>query len=259
MYDLSKTSKLPLSVIRGNSRKRLQLSEKMFNDFCRRISDGIHGETISVDVIKDTFIKTVPNKIGIQFRNIGKKYLDSDFEYEGTTTNMIRGKNRKVSGYVVMLPLDDSNKGLHLTKLNILLHEMKHIYNYITNPKILNAGIYTPENLVKFYDEKIYPRDEIKLEKLAERTTNAIKRRPYYTQVNFLQYCRYELKNEISAFNAEKYYNTLQKEHPELIKRKKFFNDIEFFQMKEKLAIIENLLKKELTKLRDENKSAYSK
>lgn len=259
MYELTRTAKLPISAIRGSGRQREILSDQYFKDFCRRISVKLNSDSISTDEIKNAFIQTIPHKIGIQFRNIGKKYWDSNYAYEGTTTSMIRGKNKKVSGYVVMLPLDDSNKCLKLENLNILLHEMKHIYNYITNPKMLNAGLYTPQKLIDFYDEKIYPRNEIKLEKLAERTTNAIKRRPYYTQVDFLQYCRYELKNEISAFNAEKYYNELQKEHPETIKRKRFFNDIEFFQMREKLSIIKNLLKKELSKLREENKSLYSK
>lgn len=259
MYDLSKTAKLPLSVIRGNSKKRLQISDKMFNDFCRRISEGIHSETISVEDIKDTFTKTVPNKIGIQFRNIGKNFDKPDYNYDGMVSYMIRGKNRKVSGYVVMLPLDNSNKLLKLENLNILLHEMKHVYDYITNPKTLNIGFYIPAKLQHFYDEKIYPRDEIKLSKLALRTENAIKRRPFYTRINFLQYCRYELLGEINAFNAEKSYDIIKKEHPETIKKKKIFNDIEFFQVKEKLGIIENLLKKELTKLREENKTAYLK
>lgn len=258
MYDLSKTSRLPLQYAKGTVKQRSQLAEKLFKEFCTNIESEIKDGAISVSGIKDSFNKTVPSKIGIQISDIGKSFYEETGEYEGLTGFMIRGKNRKVSGFNIFIPLNKDKTNFHISNLDILLHEIRHVYDFITQPKTLSRGFFVPKKLQHFYDEKIYPC-YINTNKLETRIYNKLKRLPYYKKIDFLQDCRGALKSEINACDAEKVYLNFSKKYPDKMPDDKIFNNGEFFEFREKLEIVNKLLRNELIKLRKENKELYGK
>lgn len=257
LYELSKTARLPLQYVKGSPSQRAQLSDKLFNDFCDNISFAIKSDTLSINEIKDCFSQTLPSKIGFQISDIGKIFYNENFGVDGFTGYMIRGKNRKISGFNIFLPLDKEKKNFHIGHLDILFHEMKHVYDYLTNPKTLGRGFYVPHKLQDFYDDKIYPRDAVSLDKLGVRINNKIKRLPYYKRLDFLQDCRASLESEINAFSAEKVYDRFARQYPKKMLKNKVYDDIDYFNFREKLAIVEGLLRNELLKLRNENKELF--
>ena len=257
-YDITKTAKLPLSTVKGSVKQRAAMAENLFFDFCKNISLNIgNKDRLSTAVVKDCFQNTLPSKVCIQFSDIGKSFYDGDCRYDGFTGYMVRGKNRKVVGYNVFLPLDESKKNIELKNLDILFHEIQHVYDYITNPKTFSRGFYVPKRLQNFYNEKIYPKDAVKLDKLETRIQNQIKRIPYYKRIDFLQEVRNALQSEINAYNAEEIYSVFSLMHPEHMPVKNVFGAVEYFQFREKLAICKKLLKKELCALREENKKLF--
>lgn len=257
-YDITKTAKLPLSTVKGSVKQRAAMAENLFFDFCKNISLNIgNKDRLSTAVVKDCFQNTLPSKVCIQFSDIGKSFYDGDCRYDGFTGYMVRGKNRKVVGYNVFLPLDESKKNIELKNLDILFHEIQHVYDYITNPKTFSRGFYVPKRLQNFYNDKIYPREAVKLDKLETRIQNQIKRIPFYKRIDFLQDCRNALQSEINAYNAEEIYSVFSLMHPEHMPVKNVFGAVEYFQFREKLAICKKLLKKELCALREENKKLF--
>lgn len=257
-YDITKTAKLPLSVIKGTVKQRDAMAENFFFDFCRNISLNIgNKDRLSISVIKDCFQNTLPSKICMQFSSIGKNFNNKEALYDGFTGYMVRGKNRKVVGYNIFLPLDKSKKSLELKHLDILFHEIRHVYDFITNPKTLVRAFFVPKKLQYFYDDKIYPKGAIKLDKLEQRLFNQIKRFPYYKRIDFLQGVRSSLQSEINAFNAEQIYAVFSSLYPQNIPIKNVFGGAKYFEFSEKVAICQNLLKKELIALRNENKQLF--
>ena len=252
-YDITKTAKLPLSTVKGSVKQRAAMAENLFFDFCKNISLNIgNKDRLSTAVVKDCFQNTLPSKVCIQFSDIGKKFYDGDCRYDGFTGYMVRGKNRKVVGYNVFLPLDESKKNIELKNLDILFHEIQHVYDYITNPKTFSRGFY-----VNFYNEKIYPKDAVKLDKLETRIQNQIKRIPYYKRIDFLQEVRNALQSEINAYKAEEIYSVFSLMHPQHMPEKNVFGAVEYFKFQEKLAICQKVLKRELRALREENKQLF--
>ncbi len=257
-YDLTKTAKLPLRVIKGTAKQRDAMSEKLFFDFCKNISLHIgNNDRLSVSVIKDCFQNTLPTKIGLQISGVGKIFNEKSCIYDGYTGYMVRGKNRKVVGYNVFCPLDESKKNLELKYLDVLFHEIRHVYDFITNPKSLVRGFFVPKRLQNFYDEKIYPKDAIKLDKLEQRISNQIKRFPYYKRIDFLQEVRSSLQSEINAYNCELVYPIFATMHPQHMPMKNIGDGVEYYNFQEKLTICEKLLKKELLAVRAENKQLF--
>lgn len=257
-YEVTKTVKLPLNVVKGSVKQRAAMAENLFFDFCKNISLNIgNKDRLSTAVVKDCFQNTLPSKVCIQFSDIGKSFYDGDCRYDGFTGYMVRGKNRKVVGYNVFLPLDESKKNIELKNLDILFHEIQHVYDYITNPKTFSRGFYVPKRLQNFYNEKIYPKDAVKLDKLETRIQNQIKRIPYYKRIDFLQEVRNALQSEINAYKAEEIYSVFSLMHPQHMPEKNVFGAVEYFKFQEKLAICQKVLKRELRALREENKQLF--
>ena len=91
MYDVSKMAKLKYSIIKGSVQKRDTQAENLSKVFYRNFVKKISGDRISLSSLKDVFIKTVPEKVGISFLSMGKNESD----YDGFMSTMIRGKTRK--------------------------------------------------------------------------------------------------------------------------------------------------------------------
>lgn len=253
MYDVSKMAKLKYSIIKGSVQKRDTQAENLSKAFYRNFVKKISGDRISLSSLKDVFIKTVPERVGISFLSMGKNESD----YDGFMSTMIRGKNKKVCGYQVYLPTDESGKNLKVENANVLFHEVRHVFDSLVHPKAIRRQNYISPDLQVFYDNTIYVSEKIKTGEMKAKIDGIIKGLSTEEKIDFLQFCKNELSTEINAFTNEKLYSKLRKTFKNLKLKTKRFDDVEYFHLKDRLKLIKKILKNELSLARAENKKLY--
>lgn len=188
---ISDSARLPLSVTRGNVSERANLAQQ-YSDQLRQGLDKIsEGKQCSVQKYKELITQILGGtKINLKISPIkNSKFqgtLRRDFYFQSKSHSFgnltIEQTDANIIGYSMQLPLSKDNTTI--TNKYTALHEGRHLFDHICNPKTIPMRscqyIYEDKKLDSFY--KIY---------------NGFTQdyRPYLTHSKFKKQIRDELKN----------------------------------------------------------------
>lgn len=245
---------------------------------------------ISTKIIKDGSVAgrdRFCEKLEQKFYNCIKKYKHSKFDYIGKNLQLIlpykliqveklpqsdniyngavmlaneveRTIPADIVGYIVSLKPGAKKNHFGGVSMEVLMHEIRHLFHYFTNPKIPNR-IYRVSKLregqnnfeqffVNNFQSPVRPSiSKIETEKLLKEVKTH--------NVDILQYLRYKLIEEIGAYNSgEKFsaqYRTQKCHQAEYDCQ----SQIQTLFLREKLAMVTDMLKNTLNAERESLKS----
>lgn len=219
---------------------------------------------------RDAYCRKLENK----FFNKIEKYKRSQFDYIGKNINKILptklikieklppDKNiyngfvslateikktipADVVGYFVAFKTGAKNPNFGGVSIEILMHEMHHLFNYFTHPKIPNriykvSKMSSDNNFEKIFTEHfqspMFPsKCKIAIEELLKNSKDH--------KIGILQYFRYKLIDEIGAYRSgEEYEHLFDAKHSN--KPEEYFESmVQTLFLREKLAIVTDMLK----------------
>lgn len=248
MYDISvaNTAKLPLSVSRGTERQRFKKAKKYSNRLRKLLDKNSNGKECTLEKFKEALDKTlgehhidyridrnVSEKAAAQIGfETGGKYLE--WEQEGfhfKTIDMSRSR------YVLFLELDKTGK--IIKNKYSALHEARHLFDHIFNPKTVTNRTckyeVSPSSTKPafdggkkelFYDAQNTFSDflsnrQLKATEFKELAKEKLEKLDDEMAIDVLQISRDTLKTEISAYRDTLIYLF---RHP--IKNRKDFRSI---------------------------------
>lgn len=197
-----KLTTLPYSHCRGSEAQRRQLCEKMLKKTFELLNAELEKSSeIDVIQIRKCIKKVLPRKniiLSVSENNQNENYL-----------NYIIDNDDKIKGYYISL-MPNSNGKFDNRYLNTILHEIWHLFELITNPKIgARFNNIDREDLkiyYSFYTKYIYSENIIGSKKIRSLLKEFMDRFREKDKINILQHMRYDLKGEKDAYDmANKY------------------------------------------------------
>lgn len=256
MIELIKTAKLPLKICKGTYEERFELAKKLNKKFFERLSPQFKTK----DITPDTFEKTLKE---IPDANIKFSITDSSEHhfYGATILNKNPEKPFEADRYKIYMPLNRYDKSISLNDTNVFMHETFHYFCELANPKHNRRNIRLYEKGLakdseKFYNKCLYTKKNIDNELLENfQLPVFLVEMDKPDRIDILQSFRYRLKEELDAWKeGHKYYNKIQDEHTDIVSEKFDCDNGDDYKFKEKIEIIERVLKKEFQELRNKFK-----
>lgn len=246
MIRITKLAKLPLEYSRGTDLEKIELAKKLNATFFEKIIKKFRTDEISCDTFERSLKETIPSKNSVKVRKTVQEGM-----YGCTELNSKNGVN--INGWTIYLPTNENGK-LSLESINTFLHETYHYFSQIVAPKeprrILK--ILETNNKDRFdiiYEMMLYTKLDIDKKTISNTLDKFLSTLSAEQKIDFLQYCRYELRNEANAYaEGNKYSKIVQNMVKEKASIKTFDSTGYNFEMK--IELVNEKLKKVLQELR---------
>ena len=201
MVKITDCARLPLTQIKGSMQQRFAKSEEYCDKLFQNIIDDFEcGDDVHVIKIKDSFNKVLNKYINIVFEKTNAG------ESPSAGTISLHGDNR-ICGYSLTLPMDNKNT-ISLFSTTSLMHEVRHIFDYLTNPKILTRQVgykkSVPETIL--FKTVLTADKDFNKKELTSWLDHCFGPKDIYNRINFLQSCRHYFLTEKNAYGRELYY-----------------------------------------------------
>ena len=230
------------------------------NKFCQKLEDKFYNRLkkykhTQFDYISKNIHEILPTKL-IQI----DKLPQNEKTYDGAV--MIATQVEKiipadVVGYIVTLKPGHKKEHFGGVKIEVLMHEIHHLFNYFTHPKIPNriykiSKIPSDNNFEKFFVENFQsPMQPYK----CKTQTEKLLAKECKHKIDLLQYFRYKLIDEIGAYQSgEHYANLFRKKMQD-----SFQSNIDTLYLHGKLADINIMLRNALKQERENLSKPYTK
>lgn len=247
----------PLPLAQGSFPERMKRSRELNNAFFEEIKDSFTHREIDPKNFLKKLKKIIPE-------NIKAKVIDlADIEDEKKPSIYFDINSRKrFSGYKIILPFNRWSKKIELSKTSTFMHETQHLFDFMLNPKIIKRRINlvnnsnSPSESLDYYINEIYISKNFNKKKLK----NFLKQKTPNEQIDFLQFCRYQLLTEQNAYkHSNPYQRKIEKIYKKEINYNADLTKYGAFQFTKKIKYIENLLSGIIQCQREQHKIRYSK
>lgn len=263
-------AKLPLEICRGNVKQRYKLAADYNDRFVKMMDKYSHSKRIlDVDIYKKCLDETLfPHRINYEITRQEDFWAGTlepvyDVVMRDNTNNSAFINN---TGFKIYFKLDDSGK--YILNKHIAVHETRHLFDHICNPKTNNLKCNEEFNSIADIDKFCYeindmtfrnkglisPYEKSFLESYKFKLCDNLEKLHPYLQIEVLQKIRYSLQTEINAYSDEIKYlksggviNRL-KNIVNIYLYKEFLNKQMRFQ--DKLEIVNGILKNIMLKER---------
>lgn len=248
------STQLPLKKIKGTVQQRLDKSVAMNDKFYENIKDDFEKR----DVLPSVYIRKLKKTIGAPINvSISERTYYNNPVAGGETTMFINGEDLRQYGYDITLPLDPVTERISRNNTRAFMHENMHVLDRIFNPKynarhisLVNKG-YDVNSLSKFYFDKIYSKQELKVQDL----DTFLKNKKAQEKIDTLQHWRYQLMLEKHAHeyienNIQKFIKLILGNNGTL----ELNNTIQRYHFDEKIKMIEEKLAQIIGLEREMNK-----
>lgn len=239
---IAKTARISTKTIRdGSVFGRDAFCEKLENKLYNRLSKYKHTQ---FEYIGDIIRNILPTKL-ISVEKISKsdEFCSGSVHLANDTQNIIPAD---VVGYIVTYKNNYKKEHFGGVAIDVLMHEVHHLFNYFTHPKIparilkiskLPSDKYNfQEFFVKHFQSPKTPKD------CAIATEKLISENDKY-KIDLLQYFRYKIIDEIGAYNSGKeFLFKYRQKHPKN-KNKEYSDQVKILHLREKLDLISDMLK----------------
>ncbi len=219
--------------------------------YCQKLEDKLYNrlkkyKRTQFDYIGKNVHEILPTKL-IQVEKLPETFENCNGvvslaqEVEKTVPADIVGY---IVGYIVGFNKDGKKKQFGGVKMEVLMHEMHHLFNYLTHPKVPNriykvSKISSKINFEKFFVENF--QSTMPPKKCKEATKKLLKREEKH-KIDILQYFRYKLIDEIGAYRSGEHYSNLYSSKS----KECFQSNIDAMQLETKLNDVTAILKKTL-------------
>jgi len=261
-FKVLKSAKFPLDLCKGSVQIREQKANKLTDKFFNEIKDEFVNGEISLKKIQKKISKSLPKKKSIIVES------SKEFPFYGQVS-LIPDSNFNLSKFIIRLPVNKFSKKVDAQSTHTMMHEFRHIANYLLNPKYTQrkANLFDDNKnflLTKsyeFYKKEMYIRNKT-LEELKNFKDNILyflENKSSKEKINVLQNWRYDMYNEITAYkNGNLYQKKLESTHPKLFTLKPNPINYSKFHFKEKIKIIENILASTIKQERNSHKKSLN-
>lgn len=254
---MSNSVKLPYRMAKGSELERFKRAEASNKQVFNLIKGKAEGDYVSLDDIKEALYSKLYVMITCL---ISKEFRDGASILGGTT--LLQSKfTKELSGYEILLPIQN-NDSIHIQDLHVVIHEFRHLFDMINNPKInqrkiacsaFSDGAFKLDYMDSIYNSKIYTRK--KYDKNAIQCAIEMLLAPFSKeeQIDVMQLVRYRLKME---YNAYKEASNIQRELKRLYGDKFDKDDyipVREFNFPKKIRLLEDTLKQLISEYRTEN------
>jgi len=203
---VANTAKLPLAISRGSEKQRYSLSNNYFKTLREKVLNK--KDVLTLSDFKEMINSVLPeNNINLNIVEIKDKNLAGSLmivpQIDGSPTKI----NITQRGFVMKLPM----KNERITDKLTALHEARHFFDHICNPKtIINRSYKLCENN-KAYDKRfeifeMFMRnydDNIVMKDFRQDVRRRISDLDSYVIIDLLQDLRGSLRTEINAYNGD--------------------------------------------------------
>ena len=216
--NVAASAKLPLSKVRGSAAARDALAAQYSSIYTQELDKLSTNNTCTVE----NFKKAIKNTLGDNNIKFNVLPVEADVAHGALSKtaksetkqikNNVYNVNSQISGYNFYFPLDSTNSVIK--NKNITVHEARHFFDYICNPKTITIPTYKlineKQRLKDFH--KVYNsflKDytifrSIKTFKKDVRTR--LDKMPNEDAISVLQTVRHSMKSEINAYIDEHKY-----------------------------------------------------
>ena len=259
------SARLPLLRCRGTVQARQELASQYTKKFIEELDKNCKRNSCSVDNFTNALNNTLgENKINFSVEKLTNPHsagaIERDFTSHTNMTN-ICGLNftdteSAVTGYVFYFPL--KNKNTVIKNKCTAIHEVRHFFDYICNPKTINMRsnklLYETKRLNEFnniYHSFLNEYPSILPSKIFNMLMKKkINRMPKEDAIDVLQTIRNALKTELNAYGEE--LNYCKKEPVKNISTIASIWDIMIaMKFKQKLSFAEEMLAEKLKETRN--------
>lgn len=228
--------------------------------FCQKLEDKLYNRLKKYKHTQFNYIgKNICEILPTKLIQIEKLPPDSEDIYNGMVALAQETKKTipaDIVGYIVTLKPNCKKEHFGGVSIEVLMHEIHHLFNYFTHPKIPNriykvskflSGNNNFEDFfVKHFQSPMPPN------KCKKETRKLLKEEKTH-QIDLLQYFRYKLIDEIGAYKSGEHYADLNHSKP----RNKCQSNINIFYLNNKLENITIMLRNALKKERKNNAKIY--
>lgn len=251
------TARISTAIIKdGSVAGRDAYCKKLENRFFNKIEKYKRSQ---FDYIGKNLKEILPTKI-IQV----EKYAPNQIQYNGSVVlggEAVRTIPADVLGYIVLLKTGQKREHFGGVSIEVLMHEIHHLFSYFTHPKVPNriykvSKLPTENNFEKFFVENF--QSPLSPKKCKEQTQKMLEQEKEH-QIDILQHIRYKLMDEIGAYRSgEEYAHLYRTKHSN--KPEQYFESmVQTLFLREKLEIITNMLKNILKSERENLKRKTAK
>lgn len=260
---LSVNAKLPLKVCRGTSNKRYKLAEQLNKKLYNELATfDVHN--CPVHAFKNALDKVIaPYKIDYKIENITNKETSQNYaaalgKYIDLKVNKDKSpKEVIIKGFKFLLPIKNNK----ITNKITALHETRHFFDHICNPKTTEFNTAKLHSQAEIYDRRtrIYNiflntyEHNLDLNIINESAKIHLDNIPDEYAIDVLNSIRYNIKSEINAYKDEIKFLTKSKASNQEINSLRAF--IKSAKFKEKLKIANKLLSNRLQTARENLKN----
>lgn len=247
---VSPAVKLSYDVVKGSPKDRHELvtryTDKVFDDFMGKMDDY----SVSFATLRKSIDKTLPEKKKYEIHSFipnDEAVACADYNYDGDD----------IIGQKLFVPA--KNKRLPLDQVIPFMHELTHIFDRLTNPKItarvvsgMAHNIYENKEFNKLLSEKLYNYEDVSAF-TSQSKRNAIigarkrqvkkflKDKPVEKQIEYIQDLKNSLTTEKNAFDAEHRYALKLQERDLPAPNDSLNNSREEFMFDDKIKMLKKL------------------
>lgn len=252
---IASTARISTKIIKdGSVAGRDAYCKKLENRFFNKIEKYKRSK---FDYIAKNLIEMLPAKI-IQV----EKYPPNENIYNGA---VVLGREVKrtipadVLGYIVLLKTGQKSEHFGGVNINVLMHEIHHLFSYFTHPKVPSrifrvSKLPTENNFEKFFVENF--QSPMTPKKCKEQTQKMLEQEENH-KIDILQHIRYKLTDEIGAYcTGEEYAHLYRTKHSN--KPEQYCESmVQTLFLREKLVMITDMLKTALKTERENLRRRY--
>lgn len=219
--------------------------------FCEKLEDKLYNRLVKYkrtqfDYIGKSLHSILPTKL-IQV----EKLPQSENIYNGAV--MLAQEAEKtipadIVGYIVSYKNNSKKEHFGGVAIDVLMHEVHHLFNYFTHPKIPNR-IFKISKLISDVDFQKFFTDNFQSPINPEACKSAVKNlisKNDKNKINLLQYFRYKIIDEIGAYNSGKKYLMKYRQKHSNDRYEEYFDQVKVLHLQEKLDLISDMLRKSL-------------
>ena len=237
---LASTAKISTKIIKdGSNTGRDKYCQKLEDKLYKRLKKY---KRTQFDYIGKNVHEIVPTKL-IQIEKLPESFENCN-GYVCLAQEVEKTIPADIVGYIVGFKQNGKKNQFGGVKMEVLMHEMHHLFNYLTHPKIPSriykvSNLPSKNNFEKFFVEHF--QSPMPPKKCKEATEKLLKREKKH-KINILQYFRYKLIDEIGAYHSGEHYSDLYS-----LKSKEYSqNNVDVMQLDIKLKDVTAILKKTL-------------
>lgn len=203
---VANTAKLPLSILRGTEKQRYSLS----NNYLKALREKVLNEkyVLTLSDFKEMIYYVLPeNNINLNIVEIKDKNLTGSLMIEPQIKESPTKIDITQSGFVMQLPM----KNERITDKLTALHEARHFFDHICNPKTVVKRSYKLCENKKAYDKRfeifeMFMRnynDNIVMKDFRQNVKGRVSELDSDVIIDLLQDLRGSLRTEINAYNDD--------------------------------------------------------